>query len=107
MTTDWVPRFSGDRMRPELPVATVVCRRGQAVVVECPFCGDVHFHGHGEADPTSPGDSFGTRISHCLVGGCDMYELIIAPTGTVEPKPLRVRYDRVGRPRLVPRRIAS
>lgn len=98
-----------ERRWPDLPIALIVVtpgKRGQAVVVACPFCGDVHHHGHMPRDPTKPGQSFGMRVSHCLVDGRGTYELVIAPAGTPVPRPLRIRYDRDGRMRLVPRKPA-
>ncbi len=91
---------------PRFLIVQVVVRRGQAVVIDCPFCGDVHHHGHSEGDPTVPGASLGSRLSHCVVCPMADYELIIAPTGTVEPKQRKVRYDRNGRAFLSSRRSA-
>lgn len=99
-----IENFFNERGAAEFPPAAVVIKGSQAVVVECPFCSDVHVHGHCEGDPTEPGANLGMRLSHCLVGERHCYDLVIAPAGTVIPKRLKIRYDRDGRMRLLPRK---
>ena len=91
---------------PEVPVALVVVRGGSTIVVRCPHCGDVHFHGRSDDEPSEPGASLGHRVSHCLdrTQADHGYVLVVAPDGTTVPKRLRKRRGRDGGIRLVPRR---
>lgn len=98
-----IENFFSERRQSIFPDAPVVVKGSQAVVIRCPFCRDVHFHGRYDDDPTESGATLGMRLSHCLVGERRCYDLTIAPAGTVIPRRLRVRYDRYGRMRLVPR----
>ncbi len=98
-----IENFFRERRQTQFPPAQVVLKGSQAVVVDCPFCGDVHVHGRRDGDPAESGATLGMRLSHCLIGDRHCYDLVIAPAGTVIPRRLRVRYDRDGRMQLVPR----
>jgi predicted RNA-binding Zn-ribbon protein involved in translation (DUF1610 family) len=54
-------RFVPPRPYRAPPIAQVVRRGRQLVILKCPFCGRRHYH--GDANKTGP--DFGHRLAHC------------------------------------------
>lgn len=53
------------------------------LVVTCPFCGDIHFHGAG-----TPGGTleYGPRVPHCLNLDAPGYTIVPAPSAEIEER---------------------